>query len=43
MSKTPAQNEARASRDGKRGKRICLNTAFQCASQLWRFLLVVGL
>jgi hypothetical protein len=43
MSETATQNKAGASCDGKRGKRICLNTAFQCASQVWRFLLVVGL
>jgi len=43
MSKAAAQNKPRASCDGKRGKRICLNTAFQCASQVRRFLLVVGL
>jgi hypothetical protein len=43
MSKAAAQNKAGASCDGKRGKRIRLNTAFQCASQFWRFLLVVGL
>lgn len=43
MSKSTAQNEAHASRDGKCGKRICFNTAFQCTSQISRFLLVVGL
>jgi hypothetical protein len=43
MSKTAAQNKARSSCDGKRGERICLNTAFQCTLQVWRFLLFVGL
>jgi hypothetical protein len=43
MSKTAAQNKARACCEGKHGKRICLNTAFQYALQVWRFLLVVGL
>jgi len=43
MSKTAAQNKARASCDGKRGKQICLNPAFQCALQVRRFLPFVGL